>query len=151
MEGGTPACLPASGRLALVRALALALVCAVLLQSVQVRGCCTDVSASVAVASNPGAGVPACAVEHWQTDRVVMTAGRLDPAAQTIETLRVAHTPQGTRVIPNRLRYVLPAELDLLAECAGLRLAGRYGDLTGSALPQRPSTAVSVYTAPPAR
>ncbi|WP_330186337.1 class I SAM-dependent methyltransferase [Dactylosporangium sp. AC04546] len=90
-------------------------------------------------------------VERWQADQVVMTAGRLDPAAQTIETLRVAHTPHGTRVIPNRLRYVLPAELDLLAECAGLRLAGRYGDLTGSALPELPSTAVSVYTALPPR
>ena len=68
--------------------------------------------------------------------------------AQTIETIRIAHTIEGTRVIPNRLRYVLPAELNLLAEHAGLRLAGRYADLTGSPLPDRPSTAVSVYTAP---
>ncbi|GGM42568.1 class I SAM-dependent methyltransferase [Dactylosporangium sucinum] len=88
-------------------------------------------------------------VESWQSGQVVMTAGRLDPAAQTIETFRVAHTAQGTRVLRNRLRYVLPAELDLLAECAGLRLAGRYGDLTGAALPELPSTAVSVYTASP--
>ncbi|MFF5233605.1 hypothetical protein [Dactylosporangium sp. NPDC000521] len=87
-------------------------------------------------------------VEHWLPDSVVLTAGRLDPVNQSIETLRITHTAQGTTVIPNRLRYVLPAELDLLAEHAGLQFAGHYADLTGSPLPDRPSTAVSVYTAP---
>lgn len=87
-------------------------------------------------------------VEQWLPDRVILTAGRLDPVMQSIETIRIAHTAEGTRVIPNRLRYVLPAELDLLAEHVGLCLAGRYADLTGSPLPDRPSTAVSVYTAP---
>ena len=87
-------------------------------------------------------------VERWLPDSVVLTAGRLDPVEQSIETLRITHSAQGTRVIPNRLRYVLPAELDLLAEHAGLRFAGRYADLTGSPLPARPSTVVSVYTAP---
>lgn len=87
-------------------------------------------------------------VEQWLPDSVVLTAGRLDPVNQSIETLRITHTAQGTTVIPNRLRYVLPAELDLLAEHAGLQFAGRYADLTGRPLPDRPSTAVSVYTAP---
>ncbi|MET7394218.1 class I SAM-dependent methyltransferase [Dactylosporangium sp. NPDC005572] len=84
-------------------------------------------------------------VEEWDPDRMVMTAGRIDPSTQVIETVRFARAGAEVHATPNRLRYVLPGELDLLAEHAGLRLAGRFADLAGRPLPARPTTTVSVY------
>ncbi|GAB7040418.1 MULTISPECIES: class I SAM-dependent DNA methyltransferase [Catenuloplanes] len=87
-------------------------------------------------------------VEQWDSGHVTMNVGRLDAAAQTIDTLRVTQTSDGTQVIPNRLRYLLPAELDLIAEHTGLGLAGRYGDLAGRPIGSQPTSHVSVYTRP---
>jgi SAM-dependent methyltransferase len=87
-------------------------------------------------------------VERWDSDRATFSVGRIDPAAQTIETLRITHPADGTPAVPNRLRYVLPAELDLLAELAGLRLAGRYAGFDASPLAGGATSHVSVYSRP---
>ncbi|WP_310376449.1 class I SAM-dependent methyltransferase [Catenuloplanes atrovinosus] len=87
-------------------------------------------------------------VDRWDPERPAVSVGRLDTTAQTIETLRITHTDGQPRVIANRLRYVLPAELDLLAESAGLTLTGRHRDLTGRPFDPRAHTHVSVYTNP---
>ncbi|GAB7045030.1 class I SAM-dependent methyltransferase [Catenuloplanes indicus] len=85
-------------------------------------------------------------VDQWDPERPTMSVGRLDTTAQTIETLRITHTDGQPRVVANRLRYVLPAELDLLAEAAGLALTGRYRDLTGHPFDPGAHTHVSVYS-----
>jgi hypothetical protein len=46
-------------------------------------------------------------------------------------------------------RYVWPAELDLMARLAGLRLRHRFAGWDGSPLTESSGSHVSVWTAPP--
>jgi SAM-dependent methyltransferase len=54
--------------------------------------------------------------------------GVLDPAAQIIITQRMTFTKEGTTFLPNRLRFIYPAEMDLMARLAGLALVERWSD-----------------------
>ncbi len=51
-----------------------------------------------------------------------------DPAAHRIEGHYIELTESGTRLRPYAIRYAAPAELDALAEEAGLRLVERHAD-----------------------
>lgn len=74
---------------------------------------------------------------------------RHDPVAQTLTGRQAFRTDGGIRVLPLRVRYVWPAELDLMARLAGLRLAHRFGGWCGEPFTADSDTHVSVYTAPP--
>lgn len=50
-----------------------------------------------------------------------------DPVGQMLEYQRVRISESGLRLVPLRLRYVWPSEMDLMARLAGLRLAERWG------------------------
>jgi SAM-dependent methyltransferase len=60
-------------------------------------------------------------------DEVVLTATRHDPAQQRVMSQHVVITESGTRLYPVEIRYAWPAELDLMAQLAGLRLRERWG------------------------
>jgi SAM-dependent methyltransferase len=59
-------------------------------------------------------------------DQVVLDVARVDPAAQRISAQHVFLSGDGVRLYPVELRYAWPAELDLMARLAGLRLGARY-------------------------
>jgi SAM-dependent methyltransferase len=85
-------------------------------------------------------------VHRWDDDEVAVTLGRINPAAQVIETVRIQVASGGRpRLVPNRLRFVLPAELDLIAAQHGLRLDERYEDYGSSPLTQSSHSFVAVY------
>jgi SAM-dependent methyltransferase len=85
-------------------------------------------------------------VHRWEEDQLAVTVGRIDPAAQVIETVRIhADSNSNPRLIPNRLRFVLPAELDLMAAQHRLRLAERYEDYGTAPLTPNSHSFVAVY------
>lgn len=61
-------------------------------------------------------------------DSATFEVSLLDVAKQRVTAQIVTITSQGTTLRPVALRYCWPAELDLIAAQAGLRLAERYGD-----------------------
>ena len=67
------------------------------------------------------------ATESIETDQVRIGVLRHDPAQQTIEQNHVTLSGDGLRFDPVVQRYAWPAELDLMAELAGLRLKYRWG------------------------
>ncbi len=87
-------------------------------------------------------------IYRWEEDQLAVTVGRINPAAQVIETVRIqAGSGSHPRLIPNRLRFVLPAELDLIAARHGLRLDERYEDYDGSPITPSSHSFVAVYRA----
>ena len=60
-------------------------------------------------------------------DEVVIDAKRYDRATQRLWESRLRISSEGIRSEPMELRLVGPAELDLMAQLAGLRLHARYG------------------------
>jgi SAM-dependent methyltransferase len=78
-------------------------------------------------------------------DRVQLDAAQLDPVAQHITVQHVMLTEQGVRLFPVRLRYVWPAELDLMARLAGLQLRHRWGDWQGGLFSAESGKHISIY------
>ncbi|HYL58282.1 MAG TPA: class I SAM-dependent methyltransferase [Candidatus Acidoferrales bacterium] len=67
------------------------------------------------------------AVSHIGDDFVKLDASIHDRAAQTTNSAHVVVGESGTRVYPIKIRYAFPAELDLMARMAGMRLRDRWG------------------------
>lgn len=65
--------------------------------------------------------------EHVGKDGVVLDANRFDPATQILEENHVQISTNGIRMMPIVQRIAPPAELDLMARIAGLRLIDRFG------------------------
>jgi SAM-dependent methyltransferase len=59
-------------------------------------------------------------------DHVVLTATEHDPATQVVRGQHLELRESGTRLRPWVLRYATPAQLDAMAEAAGLQLAHRW-------------------------
>jgi SAM-dependent methyltransferase len=59
-------------------------------------------------------------------DEVRLDVARHDPAKQLLEESHVSLSPEGIRLNPIVTRYAWPAELDLMARIAGLRLKERW-------------------------
>jgi hypothetical protein len=60
-------------------------------------------------------------------DEVKLDVARHDPVEQRVDAMHLLIGPDGTTTYPVRLRYAWPAELDLMARLAGLRLRERWG------------------------
>ncbi len=60
-------------------------------------------------------------------DSVWLEAIEHDPVAQMLEFQRVRITGAGMKLVPLRLRYAWPNEIDLMAQLAGLRREARWG------------------------
>jgi SAM-dependent methyltransferase len=71
-------------------------------------------------------------------DSAVIEVSRHDKAQQRVTTQVITLDGEGMRLRPVAIRYSWPAELDLMADRAGLRLTARYADWD-----RRPFTSVS--------
>lgn len=63
-----------------------------------------------------------------ESSEVRIDASQLDLAQQRITSQHIVLTEGGARLYPVALRYVWPAEMDLMARIAGLRLESRWAD-----------------------
>ena len=78
-------------------------------------------------------------------DSAVIEVSRHDKARQRVTTQVVTLDAQGMQLRPVVIRYSWPAELDLMAGQAGLRLAERYADWDRRPFTSGSSGHVSVY------
>ncbi len=69
--------------------------------------------------------------EHVANDEVVLDVNTFDPATQLLAENHVTITADGIRLGPIAQRLTTPAELDLMAELAGLTLVERWGGWSG--------------------
>lgn len=69
--------------------------------------------------------------EHVSDDAVVLDVNTFDPATQLLSENHVRITAEGIRLGPIAQRLTTPAELDLMAALAGLRLVERWGGWQG--------------------
>ena len=82
---------------------------------------------------------------HITVDEVVLSVSHHDEDAQTITGQHIHVTEQGIRLRPWHVRYSRPAELDTMAEAAGLTRAWRYADWIETPFGPDASVHVSAY------
>lgn len=87
-------------------------------------------------------------VVRVETDMVQMDYSRHDPVTQTVASQHVFLTEKGIKLYPVNVRYAWPAELDLMAQLAGLRLKHRWSDWQKSPFTASSGFHVSVYEKP---
>lgn len=78
-------------------------------------------------------------------DEVQVNASQHDPVSQRVAANMVRLDSSGVSVRPVRLRYAWPAELDLMAQLAGLRLRTRWQDWAQTPFTATSKEHVSVY------
>ncbi len=83
-------------------------------------------------------------------DEVALVLADLAPATQQIRVTQVQISDRGCRLFPLRHRYAWPAELDLMARIAGLRLEHRWADWSGAPFDDLSMSHVSVFAKPAA-
>ena len=83
--------------------------------------------------------------ERIEADEVMLDLLVHDGATQTIEENHVSLTAAGVLFNPVVQRYAWPAELDLMARIAGLRLHDRWGGWSGEPFTSTSELHVSVY------
>ncbi len=66
-------------------------------------------------------------IKQMEHNLLWLDAVQHDPVEQLLEYQRVRLAEDGLRFVPLRLRYVWPAELDLMARLSGMRLVERWG------------------------
>jgi SAM-dependent methyltransferase len=84
-------------------------------------------------------------VTEVDIDRVLFEASIHHPVEQQIVSQHVVVTETGTRLYPVNIRYAFPAELDLMAQLAGLRLHARWGSWRKEPFTAASPRHVSVY------
>ena len=82
---------------------------------------------------------------HVGFDSVWFEAARHDPVEQVIEHQRICMTADGVRMVPLPMRYAWPAEIDLMANLAGLTLEHRWGDWDRAPFTAKSEKHISIY------
>ncbi len=80
------------------------------------------------------------------SERATLKIAVLEPAAQLIHTQHLTFTPSGTTFLPNRLRFIHPSEMDLMARLAGLELESRWADWHRHPFTGQSDSQIAVYT-----
>jgi SAM-dependent methyltransferase len=135
--------------------------CSLITQDSQVR-CLQSVRSHLApggrfVLESYVAGIDGTAVDNsvWpalmDTNMLAITARKFDRMTQVANIQTVLLTAEGTRLFPAQIRFYSPAELDLMARIAGLRLVNVYGDWEGAPFTSDSRRYISVYAAGDAR
>ena len=83
--------------------------------------------------------------EYVGADAVVLDVNHYDPSTQILNENHLSIGSDGIRMGPICQRLVPPAELDLMARLAGLRLLDRWGGWRGEAFTATSERHVSVY------
>lgn len=81
-------------------------------------------------------------------DAVQIDMSLVDRAEQRSQSQHVVLTPQGARFYPVSIRWAYPAELDLMARLAGLRLRDRWSGWDRQPFTKTSGKHVSVYELP---
>lgn len=81
-------------------------------------------------------------------DQVLIEAAQLHPAEQRMTTTKIRFTPDGVRLLPANHRYAWPAELDLMAELAGMHREHRWEDWSATPFTDSSRAHVTVYRRP---
>ncbi len=81
-------------------------------------------------------------------DHVELQVMRHDPVEQRIDSVNVHLSDGNVRLVPANHRYASPAELDLMARLAGMRLRERRGGYAGEPFVAASERHVSVYELP---
>ncbi|MGO9451669.1 MAG: class I SAM-dependent DNA methyltransferase [Candidatus Binataceae bacterium] len=84
-------------------------------------------------------------VRHIDTERAILVFSKVDVVKQSVQGAQIFLEPQGTRFYPIELRYVWPAELDLMARLAGMRLRERWGGWNREPFTASSKSHISVY------
>jgi SAM-dependent methyltransferase len=87
-------------------------------------------------------------VARMEDDRLVLSAGLLDPVSQYFNGAWVVIEPGGTTFYPVRGRNCTHHEMDLMAELAGLEREHRWADWKREPFGARSSMHVSIYRKP---
>jgi SAM-dependent methyltransferase len=77
---------------------------------------------------------------------VQLEASQIDPASQRITTQHMLIGEQGARLYPVKIRYVWPAEFDLMARLAGMQLKHRWSNWQKEAFSAESAKHVSVFS-----
>ncbi len=85
-------------------------------------------------------------VVHLENERLQLDASQLDPVAQQVTSQHILLSDEGIKLYPVKLRYIWPAELDLMAQIAGLKLVNRWGDWDRRAFTPECGRHISIYT-----
>ena len=83
-----------------------------------------------------------------EPNEVRLEASRHDPVGQRVTSTVVRLSAVGARLLPVAVRYAWPAELDLMARLAGLRLRERWQWWDGSTFTSSSGQHVSIYERP---
>jgi SAM-dependent methyltransferase len=89
--------------------------------------------------------------QRVDADSVVLVACTFDPVTQRMDAQQVQLGEAGVRLVPGVLRYAWPAELDLMARLAGLRLGQRWSGWRHEPFTAASTLHVSAYERPPGR
>jgi SAM-dependent methyltransferase len=81
-------------------------------------------------------------------DEVKLEASRHDPLTQRMFSQHVLITEKGVKLYPVQVRYAWPAELDLMARLAGMRLRERWGDWQRDPFTAASTHHISIYELP---
>jgi SAM-dependent methyltransferase len=84
-------------------------------------------------------------VTSVEVDRVRLDLTLLDAAAQTSRSQHVVLSEEGVRLYPVSIRWAYPAEIDLMARLAGLRLRARWGSWRKEPFTAASGRHVSIY------
>jgi len=84
-------------------------------------------------------------LEAIAIDNVRLDVARYDPVKQLLEESHVSLSSTGIRLWPIVTRYAWPAELDLMARIAGLRLKERWAGWSREPFTSTSNNCVSVY------
>lgn len=76
---------------------------------------------------------------------VHLDVSRHDPVAQQVTTQHLFLGEEGLKMVPVRMRYAWPSELDLMARLAGLTLRQRRGSWSGETFTAESRQHISVY------
>ena len=132
---------------------------ALLTQDEQIR-CCENVARHLAPSSvflieafvpdvARCSGKQAVRAVQVTSDEVRLDVTHWDPVTQHLMSQHVVLTEQGVRLFPVQLRYVWPAELDLMARLAGLHLRERWESWDRSGFTADSTKHISVYERSP--
>ena len=84
-------------------------------------------------------------VTRVEADSIGLDVSRHDPVTQRVTSQHLLISESGVRLYPVQLRYAWPAELDLMAQLAGLRLRERWGGWKGERFTATSGSHVSIY------
>jgi SAM-dependent methyltransferase len=97
------------------------------------------------VPADPPPRSGAVEVSRVETDLVVLTVSKTHLDDQVVDGQHVELRAEGIRLRPWRIRYLTPAQLDRMAEGAGMRLVHRWGGWNEEPFDEASSAHVSVY------